>query len=299
VAVPFLEFGRLSNFGMAADLQRDRLQRDFDALKSIDGNIASIVYGNALKQGAGAEYDAAALTIQCGWRCYVARKITLDLLFEKFERDLSFYEQHSKSQVEEGDILMREQSLEASWLCRQLADRNRRFARNYAATVIQRCWRLARGKGISSHKPKNAPLRSRKGSNLTVHVPFFPESASSWLMTPKSQYGSYTNSPLVSVVAAESDWDDDDDDCSVSSKSLALSEVPDPDSLLLYQLRHAQMLLFRAKDDLDIQQKIYRLAKNRNARLLREIELTLRQVQDVQNGPKSKSKKGNRGRTFS
>ena len=204
-AVPFLEFGRLSNFGMAADLQRDRLQRDFDALKSIDGNIASIVYGNALKQETGAEYDAAALTIQCGWRCYVARKITLDLLFEKFERDLSFYEQHSKSQVEEGDILMREQSLEASWLCRQLADRNRRFARNYAATVIQRCWRLARGKGISSHKPKNAPLRSRKGSNLTVHVPFFPESASSWLMTPKSQYGSYTNSPLVSVVAAESD----------------------------------------------------------------------------------------------
>ena len=75
--------------------------------------------------------------------------------------------------------------------------------------------------------------------------------------------------------------------------------MPDPDSLLLYQLRHAQMLLFRAKDDLDIQQKIYRLAKNRNARLLREIELTLRQVQDVQNGAKSKNKKGNRGRAVS
>ena len=103
------------------------------------------------------EEEQAAIRVQSLYRGFKGRKVYLEKLFQKFQLEEENRMYIQKYQVEEGELLIREQNARLQLQDAKLIVRNRRATTEYNARLIQKCYRKWRKK-IGSHEIRRSAV---------------------------------------------------------------------------------------------------------------------------------------------
>ena len=162
----------------------ERMKRTYRILQGFDAFLADEVFNQRrehTRQKTRRPEEAAAVVIQKRYRGYRARKQYGELLYAKYEAEEERAKQAELRRVEEGLLVMESLQLQQQIKEKQLLSRQKDLQRNFAATVIQRCYRQWKEFPL----PASALTLMSSDSDSLPDLPICPAPHSSW--APPSQ----------------------------------------------------------------------------------------------------------------
>lgn len=144
--------------------------------------------------------ESAAICIQAHFRGYLARKIFVQLLYEKYMKEDEEMEARRKQQVEEGELLVENYRLNLEMVESSCLRKNLRRGLECDVITIQRAWR--------EHKRKSQDTLS-EGSIYTYSKPNFGMVTHPTYSTPESSSFHIRTNPFMEGSDSSSYYDED------------------------------------------------------------------------------------------
>lgn len=164
----------------------ERMKRTYRILQGFDAFLADEVFNQRrehTRQKTRRPEEAAAVVIQKRYRGHRARKQYAELLYAKYEAEEERAKQAELRRVEEGLLVMESLQLQQQIKEKQLLSRQKDLQRNFAATVIQRCYRQWKEFPL----PASALTLMSSDSDSIPDLPICPAPHSSWAPPAQDQ----------------------------------------------------------------------------------------------------------------